>query len=227
MPVKNIPSVALYFGLIICFFSLTLHAQSARNSTFGDYVIKSTEPSIQVKMHLDSVTKRWMISYEKNRFARKPVNSISIVGVGYFGEHEYAGYKPSTYVRIIIENEPLSGAIRAYFPNMFWRIQSYKEDIPVQVRIRLDSQFIFEYTATIIKKSGKVVIDQGQDLKMMIDKLEMAETFYLQMLDSENRLPSFEHTQWKFETNNAQKVIRDFQKVANIKWIPDNQSSEN
>jgi len=211
----------LFFLLLI--FTLPIFAQSARNSTFGDYTIKSTEPSIQVKMHLDSVTKNWMISYEENRFARKPVNSISIVGVGYFGEHEYAGYKPSTYPRVIIENEPLSGNIRAYFPNMFWRIQSYKEDIPVQVRIRLDDNYIFQYEATIVKKTGKVVINQGQDLKSMIAKLELAERFYLQMLDTENKVNSFEHTQWKFETSNAASVIRDFQKVANIQWIPDDQ----
>lgn len=216
------------FYFILLTSSYFVFGQSARNSTFGDYVIKSTEPSVQVKMHLDSVTKQWIISYEQNRFARKPVNSISIVGVGYFGEHEYAGYKPSTYVRIVIENEPLSGNIRAYFPNMFWRIQDFRKDVPVQIRFRLDSKFIFEYDATVIKKSGKVIINDGQDLKMMISKLENAEKFYLQMLDTENQLPSFEHTQWKFETNNAQKVIRDFQKVANIEWVnEDNSETEN
>lgn len=225
MQSKEIFCLFIAIGFFLGFQSLS--AQSARNSTFGDYVIKSTEPSIQVKMHLDSVTKRWMISYEQNRFARKPVNSISIVGIGYFGEHEYAGYKPSTYLRIQIENEPLSGSIRAYFPNMFWRIQSFKEDIPVQIRFRLDDKYIFEYEATVVKKTGKVIINPGQDLKMMINKLEMANTFYLQMLDIEQKLPSFEHTQWKFETNNAQKVIRDFQKVANIEWIPDNETSNN
>lgn len=213
----------LFFLLLLG--TVSVFAQSARNSTFGDYTIKSTEPSIQVKMHLDTVTKRWMISYEENRFARKPVNSISIVGIGYFGEHEYAGYKPSTYPRIIIENEPLSGNIRAYFPNMFWRIQSFREDIPVQIRVRLDDKFIFQYDATIIKKTGKVVINPGQDLKSMISKLESAERFYLQMLDTENKVNSFEHTQWKFETNNAETVIKDFQEVANIKWIPDDQEN--
>jgi hypothetical protein len=206
---------------LVCLTFVKTFAQIPEKRSFGNYTIKSTEPTIAVKMHLDSVTRQWTISREKNRFARKPVNSISIVGTGYYGEHEYAGYKPSTYLRIIIENEPLSGSIRAYFPNMFWTIQDFKNDIPVVIRFRVDDKFIFQYEATIVKKTTMVEVDAGQDLKSMIEKLEMAQNFYIQMLDEAELVRSFEHTQWRFQTDNAQKVIKDFQSIIKIKWIPE------
>ena len=206
---------------LVCLTFVKTFAQIPQKRSFGNYTIKSTEPTIAVKMHLDSVTRQWTISREKNRFARKPVNSISIVGTGYYGEHEYAGYKPSTYLRIIIENEPLSGSIRAYFPNMFWTIQDFKNDIPVVIRFRVDDKYIFQYEATIVKKTTMVEIDAGQDLKSMIEKLEMAQNFYIQMLDESELVRSFEHTQWRFQTDNAQKVIKDFQSIIKIKWIPE------
>ncbi len=66
-----------------------------------------------------------------------------------------------------------------------------------------------------------VQINDGQDLKSMIDKLEMAQNFYVQMLDEEKLVRSFEHTQWRFQTDNAQKVIKEFQRIIKIEWIPE------
>ena len=207
------------FCLMLCLVFAKSVAQVLPKNAFGSYTIKSTKPSVSVRMHLDSVTHRWTISREKNLFTKKPVNSISIVGVGYFGEHEYAGYKPSTYARIVIENEPLSGNIRAYFPNMFWTIQDFNDDIPVNIRFRVDDKYIFQYAANIVKKTTMVEVNPGQDLKSMISKLEMAQNFYVQMLDDEDLVRSFDHMQWRFQTDNAEKVIKDFQDIIKIQWV--------
>ena len=53
----------------------------------------------------------------------------------------------------------------------------------------------------------------------MISKLEMAQNFYVQMLDDEDLVRSFDHTQWRFQTDNAKKVIKDFQNSIKIQWV--------
>ena len=99
---------------------------------------------------------------------------------------------------------------------MFWTIQDFNDDIPVNIRFRVDDKYIFQYAANIVKKTTMVEVNPGQDLKSMISKLEMAQNFYVQMLDDEDLVRSFDHMQWRFQTDNAEKVIKDFQDIIKI-----------
>lgn len=57
--------------LMLCLVFAKSVAQVLPKNAFGSYTIKSTKPSVSVRMHLDSVTRRWTISREKNRFVKK------------------------------------------------------------------------------------------------------------------------------------------------------------
>ncbi len=52
-------------SILMCLTLFKSFAQIPEKRSFGNYTIKSTEPTIAIKMHLDTVTRQWTISREK------------------------------------------------------------------------------------------------------------------------------------------------------------------